>query len=193
MVSDMISTIEVPSVSYLIPACFIKVEGAVIISGSPGLTNPVERKMRRAKDDFTASFLVSSGLESFIDSWYAGDLWNSLRCHPHFKNIVSTRLQHDNLGTLARVLSDSSIGRQPPLWEDLKHCKLPLLLIVGERDAKFKTIAQKMHDEINRNATLDCPEMIEIPCCGHAAHLENPLRVISAISQFMRKVKNMAD
>nr|GMD80396.1 protein PHYLLO, chloroplastic isoform X1 [Ipomoea batatas] len=73
----ILSTIEVPSVSYLIPACFIKVEGAVIISGSPGLTNPVERKMRRAKDDFTASFLVSSGLESFIDTWYAGDLWNS--------------------------------------------------------------------------------------------------------------------
>lgn len=78
-------------------------------------------------------------------------------------------------------------------WEDLKHCKLPLLLIVGERDAKFKTIAQKMHDEINQNATADCPEMIEIPFCGHAAHLENPLRVISAISQFMRKVKNLVD
>ncbi|XP_031097286.1 protein PHYLLO, chloroplastic isoform X2 [Ipomoea triloba] len=178
---------------YMALRCNATVEGAVIISGSPGLTNPVERKMRRAKDDFTASFLVSSGLESFIDTWYAGDLWNSLRCHPHFKNIVSIRLQHDNLGTLARVLSDLSIGRQPPLWEDLKHCKLQLLLIVGERDAKFKTIAQKMHDEINQNATVDCPEMIEIPCCGHAAHLENPLRVISAISQFMRKVKNIVD
>ncbi|CAH9131214.1 unnamed protein product [Cuscuta epithymum] len=177
---------------YMSLRCSAMIEGAVIVSGSPGLKDLAEREMRRAKDDFTASFLVSSGLESFLDIWYAGDLWNSLRCHPHFKKIVSNRLRHANLETLARVLSDLSIGRQPSLWDDLKRCELPLVFIVGERDAKFKAIAQKMHDTItDQNGSGEhWSEIVEIPYCGHAAHLENPLPVISAISRFLRKLKN---
>ncbi|VFQ78024.1 unnamed protein product [Cuscuta campestris] len=176
---------------YMSLRCNAKVEGAVIISGSPGLTNSVEREMRRTKDDFTASLLVSSGLESFLNVWYAGDLWHSLRCHPHFKKIVSSRLRHADLESLARALSGLSIGRQPSLWEDLKLCERPLMFIVGESDAKFKAIAQKMLNTMDQNVSVvNCPEIVEIPCSGHAAHLENPLSVISAISRFLRKVKN---
>lgn len=36
----------------------------------------------------------------------------SLRFHPHFKKIVASRLQHNDINTLAKVLSDSSTGRQ---------------------------------------------------------------------------------
>ncbi|XP_016572692.2 protein PHYLLO, chloroplastic isoform X3 [Capsicum annuum] len=90
-----------------------KVSGAVIISGSPGLIDEAARKVRRAKDDFAACSLASSGLEPFLDAWYSGDLWNSLRTHPHFNKILASRLQHCDLKNLARVLSDLSVGRQP--------------------------------------------------------------------------------
>ncbi|PHT48075.1 Protein PHYLLO, chloroplastic [Capsicum baccatum] len=90
-----------------------KVSGAVIISGSPGLIDEEARKVRRAKDDFAACSLASSGLEPFLDAWYSGDLWNSLRTHPHFNKILASRLQHCDLKNLARVLSDLSVGRQP--------------------------------------------------------------------------------
>ncbi|KAI7979092.1 hypothetical protein LOK49_Contig516G00002 [Camellia lanceoleosa] len=43
----------------------------------------------------------------------------SLRDHPHFKQMVASRLQHDDAHTLAKVLSDSSIGRQ------LRICNVP--------------------------------------------------------------------
>jgi isochorismate synthase/2-succinyl-5-enolpyruvyl-6-hydroxy-3-cyclohexene-1-carboxylate synthase/2-succinyl-6-hydroxy-2,4-cyclohexadiene-1-carboxylate synthase/O-succinylbenzoate synthase len=33
------------------------------------------RKIRQAKDDSRADFLLAYGLELFLDSWYAGELW----------------------------------------------------------------------------------------------------------------------
>lgn len=83
-----------------------------------------------------------------------------------------------------------------PLWEDLKHCKTPLLLIVGEEDKKFKAIAKDMSYQIaGGTASGDGPphdiyEIVEIPDCGHAAHLENPLPVISTLRRFLGRVNS---
>lgn len=55
--------------------CYAKIEGAVIISGSPGLIDKDAREMRKAKDDFRASTLVSNGLQFFTEAWYAEELW----------------------------------------------------------------------------------------------------------------------
>ncbi|XP_056164428.1 protein PHYLLO, chloroplastic isoform X3 [Syzygium oleosum] len=171
-----------------------KIKGAAIISGSPGLKNASARKVRRAKDDNRAQILVTYGLPVFLDSWYEGELWKSLRSHPHFQKIVSSRLQHSDVHGLAKALSDLSIGRQPSLWEDLKHCETPLLLVVGESDAKFKAIARKMFDEIghNREVRDGSPDssckIVEVPGSGHAAHLENPLAVARALRKFLTRV-----
>ncbi|XP_061990446.1 protein PHYLLO, chloroplastic isoform X1 [Rosa rugosa] len=175
-----------------------KVKGAIIISGSPGINDGMARKIRRAEDDSRARFLAAYGLKHFLDTWYAGELWNSsLREHPHFHQIATDRLHHGDVQSLAKVLSALSVGRQLPLWEDLKHCKTPLLLIVGEKDKKFKTIAQDMFLAIGSGngkltgddgAPNDLCEIVEIPDCGHAAHLENPLPVIRALRQFVTKL-----
>ena len=52
-----------------------KINGAVVISGSPGLKDEVARKLRRATDDSRAKLLVSYGLDLFLDTWYAGNIW----------------------------------------------------------------------------------------------------------------------
>ncbi|XP_038694901.1 protein PHYLLO, chloroplastic isoform X2 [Tripterygium wilfordii] len=165
-----------------------KVKGAVIISGSPGLKDAVARKMRMARDDSRAYTLVAHGLQLFVDSWYTGEMWKSLRSHPRFDQVIASRLLHDDVHILAKLLSDLSVGRQPPLWEDLKQCRTPLLFIVGERDEKFKKIAKEMCDEIGTTNMIY--ETVEIPDCGHAVHLENPLPVIRALRHFITKLKN---
>ncbi|KAK2976386.1 hypothetical protein RJ640_008096 [Escallonia rubra] len=181
---------------YMALRCSDKVEGAVIISGSPGLKDDVARKIRRIKDDFLACSFVSHGLEHFIQMWYTGDLWNSLRGHPRFKQIAASRLKHDDVHALAKSLSDLSVGRQPSLWEDLKHCTIPILFIVGERDEKFLRIAQEMCSQISRGpgsgkiSGRDAYEIAKVPNCGHAAHLENPLPVISAVTRFLTRMKD---
>jgi isochorismate synthase/2-succinyl-5-enolpyruvyl-6-hydroxy-3-cyclohexene-1-carboxylate synthase/2-succinyl-6-hydroxy-2,4-cyclohexadiene-1-carboxylate synthase/O-succinylbenzoate synthase len=64
------------------------------------------------------------------------------------------------------------------------------VLIYGEKDTKFKTIAQEMFYEACRGNNIhENHEIVEIPNCGHAAHLENPLPIISALRQFLTKLK----
>ncbi|KAH9772168.1 protein PHYLLO [Citrus sinensis] len=171
-----------------------KIKGTVIISGSPGLRDNIARKIRRAEDDSRACSLVTHGLQVFLDTWYTGELWESLRSHPHFNRIVASRLLHEDVQSLSKALSDLSVGRQPPLWEDLKLCSTPLLIVVGEKDKKFKSIAEKMCYELSHgekgsdDLRNEIYEMVEIPNCGHAVHLENPLPVIRAVRQFLTRV-----
>lgn len=68
---------------------------------------------------------------------------------------------------------------------------MPLQLIVGENDAKFKAIAREMYAKISReNEGAVWPPVFEVPGAGHAVHLENPLAVITAITQFIKTTKN---
>ncbi|OAY31236.2 hypothetical protein MANES_14G092500v8 [Manihot esculenta] len=176
-----------------------KVSGAVIISGSPGLKDGQERKIRQARDFSRSRTLMDYGLQLFLDSWYAGELWNSLRSHSRFKEIVASRMLHDDVYSLAKVLSDLSVGRQMPLWEELKQCNIPLLLMVGEKDKKFQAIAEKMYSEICQfekgkedDMGINVPEIVKIPNCGHAVHLENPLPVIGELRRFLTKLRKFS-
>ncbi|CAM8957088.1 unnamed protein product [Rhodiola kirilowii] len=172
-----------------------KVDGAVIISGSPGLKDESSKKIRRRIDDSRARSLIDNGLEVFLDNWYAQELWESLRDHPRFKSIVASRSRHDDMSGLAKALSGLSIGRQQSLWEDLKSCTTPLLIIVGEKDAKFKRIGQEMLHELasstmsKDNETEETYQMVEVCDSGHAVHLENPLAFIKELRQFLEKAR----
>lgn len=161
-----------------------KIDGAVIISGSPGLKDEMERRIRAAKDDSRAHSLISFGLGPFLENWYLGDLWKSFREHPSFEKIVASRMEHHDIHDLAKVLSDLSIGRQPPLWEDLKHCDIPLMFVVGEKDVKFKNVSRDIGYEMGQTTNH---KVVEVPNCGHAVHLENPLAIVRLVRQFLTK------
>ncbi|KAL6349813.1 hypothetical protein AAG906_001700 [Vitis piasezkii] len=147
-----------------------KIKGAVIISGSPGLKNDEARKIRMVKDDSRSHALITHGLQIFLESWYSGELWKSLRGHPQFNQIVASRLQHKDVRSLAKTLSDLSIGRQ--------------------------RIAQEMCYEIGHGTSngdgsrKEIYEIVEVPNCGHAAHLENPLPIIRALRRFLTGLEN---
>jgi len=56
--------------------CAKQIRGAVTISGSPGLRDEASRRRRIAIDKSRAQFLMSCGLECFLQTWYSGKLWN---------------------------------------------------------------------------------------------------------------------
>ncbi|CAN8236071.1 unnamed protein product [Cochlearia groenlandica] len=167
-----------------------KVEGAVVVSGSPGLKDPSARKVRSATDDSKARMMVDNGLEIFIENWYNGGMWQSLRRHPHFRQIVSSRLLHDDVLSVAKLLSDLSSGRQPSLWGELEDCDTNISIVFGEKDVKFKQIATSMYREMSKSNKGEnrIIETVEIPEAGHAVHLESPLRVILALRKFLTRV-----
>ncbi|XP_078167049.1 protein PHYLLO, chloroplastic-like isoform X2 [Carex rostrata] len=160
-----------------------KIKGAVIISGSPGLKQESNRKIRQAIDKSRAKLLISHGLHNFVETWYSTKLWSSLREHPHFDRLLQSRTQHDHVESLAKVLHDSSVANQRSLWDDLKDCKKPLVFIAGEKDSKFVNISYQMHNEMERLC-----EVFIVPDCGHAVHFENPLPLIHAIRSFLAKL-----
>jgi len=61
------------------------------------------------------------------------------------------------------------------VWDRLGELRMPVTLIAGERDEKFRAIAQRMASAIPQ-ATL-----VIAPGAGHAVHLEAPQVVAGAL------------
>ncbi|GFZ18357.1 2-oxoglutarate decarboxylase/hydro-lyase/magnesium ion-binding protein [Actinidia rufa] len=105
---------------YMAIRCTTKLEGAVVLSGSPGLKDMSARKFCRAKDDSRACCLIAHGLELFLDTCYYMInnvvlflYLSSLRGHPYFRQIVASRLQHNDLHTLVKVQMGRGSWRPP--------------------------------------------------------------------------------
>jgi 2-succinyl-6-hydroxy-2,4-cyclohexadiene-1-carboxylate synthase len=65
----------------------------------------------------------------------------------------------------------------PSLWERLPELTVPVTLIVGERDLKFRDIAAAMAGRIAR------AEVVVVGGVGHAVHLEAPGRVAAELAR----------
>ena len=63
----------------------------------------------------------------------------------------------------------------PSLWERLPDLDLPVDLVVGERDEKFRAIAEKMAYALPR------ARVTVVPGAGHAVHLEAPDAVVELL------------
>lgn len=157
------------------PRYFTKV---ILESASPGLITEEERRERIARDEQLAQRLETGDFREFLLEWYRQPLFQTLLQHPQFEGIFRNRLQNDPRA-LAKSLREMSTGRQPSLWEELSSNKIPLLLIVGGKDAKFRSIAAEMADI--------CPaaRVKPIESCGHNVHFENPIEFAKGIKSFL--------
>jgi 2-succinyl-6-hydroxy-2,4-cyclohexadiene-1-carboxylate synthase len=63
----------------------------------------------------------------------------------------------------------------PALWDRLGELTMPVTLVVGERDAKFRAIAEGMR------ARLRDAAVVVVAGAGHAVALEGPAAVAAAI------------
>jgi 2-succinyl-6-hydroxy-2,4-cyclohexadiene-1-carboxylate synthase len=84
------------------------------------------------------------------------------------------RLRNTPAG-LAAALRGLGTGTMRPLWDRLAELAIPVTLVVGERDEKFRAIAAQM-----ARAIPDCRVEV-VAGAGHAAQLERPEAVAAAI------------
>jgi 2-succinyl-6-hydroxy-2,4-cyclohexadiene-1-carboxylate synthase len=152
------------------PEC---VQRLVLVGSSPGLAPEVERAARRAADEELAARIEAIGLEAFAAEWAALPLWDG---QPERVRAAANadRLRNTPAG-LAAALRGLGTGTLPSLWERLGELTMPVTLIVGERDAKFHAIAERMADR------LTDARLVVIPGAGHAAQLEQPDRIAAAL------------
>lgn len=157
---------------------------AVVIGGSPGIDDEIERRTRKRDDDFKARKLERGPFEDWLDAWYAQPLFASLRAHPDFPALRARRLRGDP-ARLASTMRALSPGMQPPLRHRLSQCAVPALLVAGSRDAKYA--------ESNRGLAASNPQFraVVLPGAGHAPHLETePDAFLATVRAFLEDTRH---
>jgi 2-succinyl-6-hydroxy-2,4-cyclohexadiene-1-carboxylate synthase len=146
----------------------------VLVSASPGLADPRERAARHAADTALADRIEAIGGEAFAREWAAQPLFadqpEAVAALAHEDRLRRSAAEH------AAQLRGLGTGVMPPLWDRLGELAMPVTLVVGERDAKFRAIAERMRERLPQAA------LVVIPGAGHAAHLEVPAAVAEAIA-----------
>jgi 2-succinyl-6-hydroxy-2,4-cyclohexadiene-1-carboxylate synthase len=149
------------------------VQRLVLVGASPGLADAAEREARRRADLALADRIEAIGVAAFAQEWGAQELFAGQEAR------VAAAAHADRLRNtphgLAAALRGLGTGVMPPLWDRLGELAMPVTLVVGERDAKFRAIADRMAPSIP-----DCRLEI-VAGAGHAAQLEQPDIVAAAI------------
>ncbi len=145
----------------------------VLVSASPGIADEAERTARREADERLAWEIERDGVDAFLERWLAQPLFATL---PRERSGIDERRARNTVERLTYQLRVLGQGVQPSNWERLGELRMPVLLIVGERDTKYGEIAQRMADAIPQ-ARVEV-----VPGVGHACHLEQPEMVAHLLS-----------
>jgi len=151
----------------------------ILESASPGLEDLAEREERRTSDEALAASIESEGVPEFIERWEHLPLFASQRTLPFecSEALYRQRLQNNATG-LAQSLRGVGTGVQPSLYTRLPTLHIPVLLIAGELDTKFTTIAKHMAQVLPQS------QLHIIPAAGHTVHLEQPQLFTSLVGDF---------
>jgi 2-succinyl-6-hydroxy-2,4-cyclohexadiene-1-carboxylate synthase len=151
-----------------------RVERLVLIGASPGIADDGERAARRAADERLAGEIESSTIEQFAARWartpVLADQPADARAAAHADRLRSTP------AGLTRALRGLGTGALPSLWDRLSEVAIPVTLVVGERDERFRLTAERMA------ATLPNGTVAVVRAAGHAVHLEAPAKVAELIA-----------
>jgi 2-succinyl-6-hydroxy-2,4-cyclohexadiene-1-carboxylate synthase len=151
----------------------------VLESTSPGLKTEEARLTRLQSDLNLAKELELIDFQLFLIQWYQQPFFLSLQSHKKIEKLIDKR-RENNPVELAKSLRNMGTGKQPSLWDKLSHNKIPLLLLVGEYDDKFRSINEEMMS-LSHLAKLQI-----IPKSGHNIHWENMIEYVKSIRNFCR-------
>jgi 2-succinyl-6-hydroxy-2,4-cyclohexadiene-1-carboxylate synthase len=143
-----------------------RIRRLVLVGASPGLADPQERARRRAADEALADRIEAIGVDAFAAEWAEQPLFAGM---PRgIAEQADADRRRNTAPGLAAALRGLGTGVMPPLWDRLGELPMPVDLVVGERDEKFRAIAERMA------AAIPAARLHIVPGAGHAVHLEQP-------------------
>lgn len=152
----------------------------VLVGATAGILDETVRRRRRAEDERLASTIEGggdAGLPEFLDRWLAGPLFAGLTPEAAGRG---ARLENTAEG-LASSLRLCGTGSQEPLDDRLVELAMPVLLVVGQHDAKFRAEAERLA------AGLHQAEIATIEGAGHACHLERPDSFVEIVEGWLAR------
>lgn len=151
-------------------------QAAVIVSSHPGLENPAERAERTRGDAEWAARAFAGDWGAFVSAWDAQPVLGNAPV----RDPAASRQLALRRGEIARSFMDWSLGAQEPLWSRLGEIRVPVLWIAGEKDAKFRALAERAVGLIP-NASLAVA-----PAAGHRVPWEAPDWFAATVAGFAR-------
>lgn len=150
-----------------------RVERLILVSSSPGIEDEAERADRRRADALLAEELEAGPFEEFIERWRTQPLFSDEPAQ--VGQLARADQRRNRPEALAAALRGIGTGEMRSLWERLPELRMPVSLIVGERDAKFVAIARRM-------SGLLAEGRLHVATGGHGLPLENPAAVVEVIA-----------
>jgi 2-succinyl-6-hydroxy-2,4-cyclohexadiene-1-carboxylate synthase len=149
-----------------------RVNRLVLVSTTAGIEDPTERARRRVSDRRLADELETIPTEAFIERWLSQPLFAD---DPAEVGAMAGEDQRRNRpDALAAALRGIGTGEMEPLWDRLAELRMPVRVVVGDRDAKFHLLGQRLV------ALLPDADLVVIPG-GHRLALENPAALAKAL------------
>lgn len=144
----------------------------VLVSSSAGIEDPDERARRRAADRRLADDLERIPFEQFIERWRMQPLFADEP--PEVGALAREDQRRNRPDALAEALRGLGTGEMPPLWDRLGELEMPVTVVVGERDLKFRAFGQRMV------GLIPDARLVVIPG-GHGLPLESPAELATLL------------
>jgi 2-succinyl-6-hydroxy-2,4-cyclohexadiene-1-carboxylate synthase len=158
----------------LSPAARGRIARLVLIGASPGIADAAERAARRDADDALADEIERDGIVAFARRWAAQPLFASQR--PEVRAVAHAERLRNMPAGLAASLRGIGTGTMAPLWQRLPELAMPVALVAGEHDARFRALNERMA------AAIPAATVHVVPGAGHAVGLEQPAALAALLS-----------
>jgi 2-succinyl-6-hydroxy-2,4-cyclohexadiene-1-carboxylate synthase len=145
-----------------------RVTRLILVSSTAGIEDPAERNARRTADHKLADRLEHEPFEDFIERWRGQPLFAGEP--PEVGRLARVDQRRNEPRALAAVMRGIGTGEMSPLWSRLAELRMPVRIVVGERDAKFRSIGERMVEQIANGGLTVIPG-------GHGLLMENPAEV----------------
>jgi 2-succinyl-6-hydroxy-2,4-cyclohexadiene-1-carboxylate synthase len=156
-----------------------RVTHLALISTTAGIEDDDERAARAAADATLADELEALDIEALARRWGAQPLFDGQS--PEVAAAAhADRLRNTPAG-LAASLRGAGTGKMGSLWAGLSSLTMPSLVLVGERDEKFREIGERLA------AGLPDAEFVVVPGAGHQLPLEAPRAVAEALEALLSR------
>jgi pimeloyl-ACP methyl ester carboxylesterase len=114
----------------------------VLVSSTAGIADDAERARRRESDRALADELERIPFEDFIERWRTQPLFAA--DPPEVRELARADQRRNRPDALAAVLRGIGTGEMQPLWKRLGELTMPVVVVAGERDAKFRALGERM-------------------------------------------------
>jgi 2-succinyl-6-hydroxy-2,4-cyclohexadiene-1-carboxylate synthase len=156
-----------------------EVSSLVLISGTAGIASKDERRARIEQDHVLAERIDAIGLDSFIDSWTTAGITSIGHLSDEFREWDKGVRSENSATGLSAALRGYGQGAQPSVWAELGQISVPVLLVVGARDERYRSINTEMA------RLIDGAELVIIDGAGHNPLADRTAATYGVISAFL--------